>query len=268
MAIDANSVQAFIDKHKEHLTPEEITEIADTAKGYMSGQDYNRKMNAGKQELQTAQQLATAELQRAQAHEAALQKWEAENMFGPTATSPAPPPAGNFISKADFDAALKATEDRILGQVGPAVGGVFALAQWMPKFYADYQTSYGKQLDAEKFITFCNENKIADPHLGYKLFTTEDEKARLTKQHETDLVKAGEDAVRAFRTQHHLPETPLNRPAIPSPLMRTPRPVAPVVPVVPVVPAQPAAPTVAAMTAAAPDLADRMQQNFMQALEK
>lgn len=267
MAIDANSVQAFIDKHKDHLTPEEITEIQDTAKGYMSGSDYQRNFNRLKTETAEEKRAAAAEMQAAKEHEANLRQWEAEHMFGPTATSPAPP-AGTYISKADYDAGIKAVEERILGQVGPAVGGVFALAQWMPKFYADYFNSYGKQLDSEKFIAFCNDNKIADPHLGYKLFTTDDEKARMTTQHQADIVKAGEDAVRAFRTQNHLPETPLNRVPVPSPFMRVSRPAAPVVTAAPVVAPQPAAPAVAAMNAAAPDLADRMQANFMQALEK
>lgn len=271
MAIDAKS---FIEKHKDHLTPEEITEIEDTSRGYMSSQDYNRNFNKMKADTAAEREAIAAEAARVKNHEQALRQWEADNMFGPTAVTPPAPVNGNFVSKADFDAAIKATEERILGQVGPAVGGVFALAQWMPKFYADYATSYGKQLDAEKFIAFCNENKIADPHLGYKLFTTEDEKTRLAKDHASELVKAGEDAVRAFRTQHHLPETPLNRTPMSSPLMRTPRPVVPgvpavpVVPAAPVVPAQPAAPAVAAMNLAAPDLADRMQANFMQALEK
>lgn len=267
MAIDANSVQAFIDKHKDHLTPEEIVEIQETSKGYMSGSDYQRNFNRLKTET-------AAEKKANEEYAERLRQWEAENVLAAPLAAPniqQQPPTGNFISRADYEAGLKAVEDRILGQVGPAVGGVFALAQWMPKFYADYFSSYGKQLDSEKFIAFCNDNKIADPHLGYKLFTTEDEKERLTKTHQADLVKAGEDAVRAFRTQNHLPETPVNRVAIPSPLMRTPRPQAPPPPPVaapPPVQQQAAPPAVAAMQQAAPDLADRMQANFMQALEK
>jgi hypothetical protein len=270
MAIDARS---FIDKHKDHLTAEEVAEIEDTARGYMSGQDYNRNFNRLKTETAEEKRLAAAEMQAAKDHEANLRDWEREHMFGSTAVAQAP--AGDFISKTDFQAALKAQEDRILGQVAPAVGGLYALSTVMPQFYHDYAKAYDKQFPAQKFIDFCNENKIADPALGYKLFTTEDEKERLTKSHAADIVKAGEDAVRAFRTQNHLPETPINRVSVPSPLMRTPRPIAPVAP------AQAQAPTVAALNQVAPTLTQpvipaamspegqqAMQANFTQALEK
>jgi hypothetical protein len=271
-------VNAFLAAHQDKLTAEEQTELR---AGYLRNEDYQRNFNRLKQEHEqriaaedTYHNQLTAYEQRVQLANVLEQRLGVPLEQLVQTANPAllqSPTTGEMVSRADIDALRTSMKNEVIAELAPAVTGTFHLAVNMPRYSWDYQQRYGKMLDGQKFVDFCRDNNISDSDLGFKLYTSEDEKTYLADQHQKELQRVREETERSVLSRHHIPE-PSSRPTLRSPLMRTftpqtdaPAPVpAPVV--TPVAPAPAPSAVPASVATAAPDLAARMQADFLKAL--
>lgn len=270
-------IKAFLAANTDKLSAEETLELE---RGFMRNEDYHRNFNKLKAEIDANDQYA-ADLKTYEETNAANQRRLAllEQRLGVPVdqllrtADPSllqSPTTGQYVKAADVEKLVEAANQKLLAQLAPAIQGTFQLAQQSPRLYNDYMASYGKPLDMAKFIEFCTTNGINDVDQGYKLFTTDDEKARLTEQHKKELVTAREEGAREFATTHHIPLVSVNSGPLRSPLFRQPTVVTPTAVVPPVVTVTPT-PTPSALdtiNANASALAAKIQADFQAALAK
>lgn len=278
----AFNIEEFLKKNEATLPKEDLDEIR---RGYLAGSDYQRFMNTTKTDH-------ARRLKEIEEHEAKLLAWETdaqeamrvraeiEQRFGPVDRflATADPrilstPSGDFVARADVEkliaASVSTVEQRFNQMLGQVAEGAIQLSDKMPRFQRDFERRYGRDFDGGAFRTFINDNNIADLDLGYKLFTSEDERKFTEDKHAKELEAAKAEGAREFATRHHIPE--VSRTSIPSPILRlAPRPLASpqpaVSPAAPLTPSVPAAPSAMMPSGMAPDKQQEMQRNFEKAL--